>query len=93
LHFKFETAHADGPGAEGGARGRGGLHALGTHRGLGRGDKEREAVLEIRSLNNGMGSRDRKGSVADLGFKWLSVERVEKTFVPRQSTPYACRSP
>jgi topoisomerase-4 subunit A len=45
--------------------------------GLGRGDKEREEVLEIRSLNNAKGARGRKGKVADLGFKPLSVARVE----------------
>lgn len=45
--------------------------------GLGRGDKEREEVLEIRSLNNAKGARGRKGKVADLGFKPLSVTRVE----------------
>jgi len=45
--------------------------------GLGRGDKEREEVLEIRSLNNARGARGRKGKVADLGFKPLAVLRVE----------------
>jgi topoisomerase-4 subunit A len=45
--------------------------------GLGRGDKEREEVLEIRSLNNAKGPRGRKGKVADLGFKPLAVTRVE----------------
>ncbi|GAB3669415.1 DNA topoisomerase IV subunit A [Ramlibacter alkalitolerans] len=45
--------------------------------GLGRGDKEREEVLEIRSLNNARGTRGRKGKQADLGFKPLSVTRVE----------------
>jgi topoisomerase IV subunit A len=45
--------------------------------GLGRGDKEREEVLEIRSLNNAKGARGRKGKVADLGFKPLAVIRVE----------------
>jgi topoisomerase IV subunit A len=45
--------------------------------GLGRGDKEREEVLEIRSLNNAKGARGRKGKVADLGFKPLAVLRVE----------------
>jgi topoisomerase-4 subunit A len=45
--------------------------------GLGRGEKEREEVLEIRSLNNARGSRGRKGKQADLGFKPLSVTRVE----------------
>ncbi|RYF15251.1 MAG: DNA topoisomerase IV subunit A [Comamonadaceae bacterium] len=46
-------------------------------KGLGRGDKEREEVLEIRSLNNARGARGRKGKVADLGFKPLAVVRVE----------------
>lgn len=45
--------------------------------GLGRGDKEREEVLEIRSLNNAKGARGRKGKQADLGFKPLTVVRVE----------------
>ena len=45
--------------------------------GLGRGDKEREEVLEIRSLNHARGVRGRKGKVADLGFKPLGVTRVE----------------
>jgi topoisomerase-4 subunit A len=45
--------------------------------GLGRGDKEREELLEIRSLNNARGARARKGKVADLGFKPLAVTRVE----------------
>lgn len=74
--------HADGLGDDGEARGRGRLHALGAYRVLGRSDMEREAALEIRLLNNATGSRDRKGTVADLGFKPLSVERVEKAFCP-----------
>lgn len=45
--------------------------------GLGRGDKDREEVLEIRSLNNARGARGRKGKQADLGFKPLAVTRVE----------------
>lgn len=45
--------------------------------GLGRGDKEREEVLEVRSLNNAKGARGRKGKAADLGFRPLSVARVE----------------
>jgi topoisomerase IV subunit A len=45
--------------------------------GLGRGDKEREEVLEVRSLNNAKAGRGRKGKVADLGFKPLAVVRVE----------------
>ena len=45
--------------------------------GVGRGDKERDEVLEIRSLNNAKGARGRKGKAADLGFKPLAVVRVE----------------
>lgn len=45
--------------------------------GLGRGDKDREEVLEIRSLNNARGARGRKGKQVDLGFKPLTVLRVE----------------
>jgi topoisomerase IV subunit A len=45
--------------------------------GIGRGDKEREEVLEIRSLNNAKAGRGRKGKAADLGFKPLAVTRVE----------------
>lgn len=45
--------------------------------GVGRGDKEREEVLEIRSLNNARAGRGRKGKAADLGFKPLAVVRVE----------------
>jgi topoisomerase-4 subunit A len=45
--------------------------------GIGRGDKEREEVLEIRSLNNAKAGRGRKGKQADLGFKPLAVTRVE----------------
>jgi topoisomerase IV subunit A len=45
--------------------------------GLGRGDKERDEVLEIRSLNNALGARGRKGKAADLGFKPVTIERVE----------------
>jgi len=45
--------------------------------GLGRGDKVREEVLEIRSLNNARAVRGRKGRAADLGFKPHSVFRVE----------------
>jgi topoisomerase-4 subunit A len=45
--------------------------------GLGRGDKDREEVLEVRSLNNARGVRGRKGKAADLGFKPLGVTRVE----------------
>jgi topoisomerase IV subunit A len=45
--------------------------------GVGRGGKEREEVLEIRSLNNAKAGRGRKGKAADLGFKPTSIERVE----------------
>ena len=44
--------------------------------GIGRGGKEREETLEIRSLNNAGGTRARKGKAADLGFKPSSVVRV-----------------
>ncbi len=45
--------------------------------GIGRGNKEREETLEIRSLNNARAVRGRKGKAADLGFKPLRVLRVE----------------
>lgn len=45
--------------------------------GVGRGGKEREETLEIRSLNNARGTRGRKGKAADLGFKPAMIERVE----------------
>ena len=45
--------------------------------GLGRGGKEREETLEIRSLNNARAARGRKGKAADLGFKPSTVTRVE----------------
>ena len=45
--------------------------------GIGRGAKEREETLEIRSLNNARGARARKGKAADLGFKPTSIVRVE----------------
>ena len=45
--------------------------------GVGRTGKPREETLEIRSLNNAKGARGRKGKAADLGFKPVSVERVE----------------
>ena len=45
--------------------------------GIGRGGKEREETLEIRSLNNAKAGRGRKGKAADLGFKPTSIERVE----------------
>ncbi len=45
--------------------------------GVGRGGKEREETLEIRSLNNAKAGRGRKGKAADLGFKPAAIERVE----------------
>ncbi len=45
--------------------------------GIGRGGKEREETLEIRSLNNAKAARGRKGKAADLGFKPNGIERVE----------------
>jgi len=45
--------------------------------GIGRGGKQREEALEIRSLNNARSVRGRKGKVADLGFKPTSITRVE----------------
>ncbi len=45
--------------------------------GIGRGGKEREETLEIRSLNNARAGRGRKGKAADLGFKPTGIERVE----------------
>lgn len=45
--------------------------------GIGRGGKEREETLEIRSLNNARAARARKGKAADLGFKPSRVTRVE----------------
>lgn len=45
--------------------------------GLGRGDKDKEEVLEIRSLNNAKGARGRKGKQADLGFKPQGIVRLE----------------
>ena len=45
--------------------------------GVGRGGKEREETLEIRSLNNARAARGRKGKTTDLGFKPQSVVRVE----------------
>jgi topoisomerase-4 subunit A len=44
--------------------------------GLGRGGKERDETLEIRSLNNARAPRGRKGKAADLGFKPAKVTRV-----------------
>ncbi|MBC7434958.1 MAG: DNA topoisomerase IV subunit A [Bdellovibrionales bacterium] len=45
--------------------------------GIGRGGKEREETLEIRSLNNARAARGRKGKAADLGFKPAAISRVE----------------
>ena len=45
--------------------------------GIGRGGKARAETLEIRSLNNARAARARKGKAADLGFKPVSVTRVE----------------
>ncbi|MGH8857534.1 MAG: DNA gyrase subunit A, partial [Polaromonas sp.] len=45
--------------------------------GIGRGGKAREETLEIRSLNNARAARARKGKAADLGFKPVSILRVE----------------
>ena len=44
--------------------------------GIGRGGKERDETLEIRTLNNARGTRGRKGKAADLGFKPASIVRV-----------------
>jgi topoisomerase IV subunit A len=40
-------------------------------------EKEREELLEIRSLNNAKAGRGRKGKTTDLGFKPNGIERVE----------------
>ena len=45
--------------------------------GSGRGGKDREETLEIRSLNNAKTARAKKGKVADLGFKPNRVTRLE----------------
>ncbi|MBP7564889.1 MAG: DNA topoisomerase IV subunit A [Burkholderiaceae bacterium] len=45
--------------------------------GIGRGGKERDDTLEIRSLNNARAARGRKGKAADLGFKPTAILRVE----------------
>jgi topoisomerase-4 subunit A len=45
--------------------------------GIGRGGKDRDETLEIRSLNNARAARARKGKAADLGFKPSRVTRVE----------------
>ena len=44
--------------------------------GVGRGGKDRDETLEIRSLNNARAARARKGKAADLGFKPSAVTRV-----------------
>ena len=44
--------------------------------GVGRGGKQRDETLEIRSLNNALAARARKGKAADLGFKPSVVLRV-----------------
>jgi topoisomerase-4 subunit A len=44
--------------------------------GLGRGGKERDETLEIRSLNNARAPRGRKGKDASFGFKPSKVTRV-----------------
>jgi topoisomerase-4 subunit A len=44
--------------------------------GLGRGGKPRDETLEIRSLNNAMAGRARKGRAADLGFKPTGIVRL-----------------
>jgi topoisomerase-4 subunit A len=45
--------------------------------GMGRADKERDELLEIRSLNNAKAGRGRKGKTTELGFKPTAIERVE----------------
>lgn len=45
--------------------------------GIGRGGKEREETLEIRSLNNAKAVRGRKGKAAGFGFKPVQISRVE----------------
>jgi topoisomerase-4 subunit A len=44
--------------------------------GIGRGGKDRDETLEIRSLNNALAGRARKGKAADLGFKPSGIVRV-----------------
>ncbi|THU02867.1 DNA topoisomerase IV subunit A [Lampropedia puyangensis] len=44
--------------------------------GVGRGGKERDETLEIRSLNNAMGKRAQKGKKGDFGFKPNAVMRM-----------------
>jgi len=46
-------------------------------KGIGRGGKEREETLEIRSLNNAKSTRAKKGKTTELGFKPNDVRRVE----------------
>ena len=45
--------------------------------GIGRGGKEREETLEIRTLNNARGKRALKGKAADLGFKPTAIVRAQ----------------
>ena len=45
--------------------------------GTGRGGKEREEVLEIRSLTNAAGKRASKGKAAGWTFKPVKIERIE----------------
>ena len=45
--------------------------------GVGRGGKPREEQLEIRSLNNALAARARKGKPANFGFKPHAVARVQ----------------
>jgi topoisomerase-4 subunit A len=45
--------------------------------GLGRGGKERDETLDMRTLNNARTARGRKGKTIDLGFKPTSITRVE----------------
>jgi topoisomerase-4 subunit A len=39
--------------------------------------KEREETLEVRSLNNALGARGRKGKAGNFTFDPVSIERVE----------------
>jgi topoisomerase-4 subunit A len=63
--------------------------------GIGRGAKERDETLEIRSLNNARAARGRKGKAADLGFKpYLSPAASVTPRVPAAPrTPIAHRYP
>ena len=45
--------------------------------GIGRGGKDRDETLEIRSLNTARAARGRKSKAADLGFKPNAIARVE----------------